>query len=233
MNIDQNSFCTAELLSIHLYDIISENNVSRDCYRRLVRFVNTVIRDNKKLLQGKVPDDISKFNLLISFFFTESSDPKIMHGPAVQNLLVKNSQVKGHVYHVCVHGCKLYNDDSESCEYCHENRFKSVELGVRIPTATIKILSIGDIIAQLLGNEKTRELLRYRADREVDQGITDFFDGENYKDFRDNYNAFQNPDDIAIALYTDGFVNDNKGKMKFTMIHAIVLNYDPCLRYAK
>lgn len=72
MNIDQNSFCTAELLSIHLYDIVSENNVSRDCYRRLVRFVNTVIRDNKKLLQGKVPNDISKYKLLISFFFLQS-----------------------------------------------------------------------------------------------------------------------------------------------------------------
>jgi hypothetical protein len=74
--------------------------------------------------------------------------------------------------------------------------------------------------------------LRYRVDRVEEQGvISDYFDGQAYKDFKAKHSAFQNPDDVAIALYTDGFVNDNKAKVQFTMVHAIILNYDPLLRY--
>lgn len=52
-NIDTSNFTTADLLSIHLYDLILESNVPRECYRKIVRFVNTVIRDHQKLLQGR------------------------------------------------------------------------------------------------------------------------------------------------------------------------------------
>lgn len=143
-----------------------------------------------------------------------------------------NTSVKGHVYDVCYKGCKLYNDESEHCEHCKEKRYKLIEgVSTPIPTATIKILSIGDVISQLLGNEESRKLLRYRADRPVENNkISDYFDGQQYIKFKSEYGAFENPDDVAIALYTDGFINDNKGKTSFTMIHAIILNYDPFLR---
>lgn len=129
----------------------------------------------------------------------------------------------------------MYNDEAEECEYCQEKRFKpavenDVEL-TKVPSATIKILSIGDVIAQLLGNNKTREQLRYRVDREVEEGtIRDYFDGQDYKNFKANFNAFAGPDDVALAIYTDGFINENKGKLSYTIIHVVVLNYDPYLR---
>ena len=38
-------------------------------------------------------------------------------------------------------------------------------------------------------------------------------------------------DDVAIALFTDGFTNRNTRGNDFTIVHAIILNYDPSLRY--
>lgn len=234
-HIDSKTFTRSELLSIHLYDIICENNVSRECYRKLVRFVNTVIRDHSKLIQGIF--FLEEFITLCSLpcFFLESSSPSIMHGPAVDNLLKANSNVKGHVYSVCVNGCMLFNDEKEECDHCKEKRYKQVVNSLQttnIPAASIKIISIGDVISQLLGNQKTRKLLRYRAERDTEEGvINDYFDGEDYKNFKKNHAAFENPDDVAIAIYTDGFINENKGKNHFTLIHVIILNYDPFLRF--
>ncbi|KAL0582365.1 hypothetical protein ABG067_007792, partial [Albugo candida] len=65
---------------------------------------------------------------------------------------------------------------------------------------------------------------------EVPGVISDYFDGADYKAFKAN-NLFQSPEDIAIALYADGFVNQNKGKQELVILHVMVLNYDPALRY--
>ncbi|KAG2228512.1 hypothetical protein INT48_006675, partial [Thamnidium elegans] len=92
-NVDQHTFTITELLSIHLFDIVSDNNVPRECYRQLVRFANTIIRDIQKIHE-------------------ESPNPKIMHGPAVDNLLKRHSNVKAHIYDACIQGCRLFNDDS-------------------------------------------------------------------------------------------------------------------------
>ncbi|KAI8050095.1 hypothetical protein BDF21DRAFT_184095 [Thamnidium elegans] len=130
----------------HIYH--QNNNVPRECYRQLVRFANTIIRDIQKIHE-------------------ESPNPKIMHGPAVDNLLKRHSNVKAHIYDACIQGCRLFNDDSMECNYCKSERFRITESGLKVPEATLKVISIGDVIAQLLSNNKTRELLRYRADRHM------------------------------------------------------------------
>jgi hypothetical protein len=88
--------------------------------------------------------------MLTHIIFIESTDPKILHGPAVDNLLKTNSGVQGYKYDVCVRSCKLYNDDAEECEFCKEKRFEETvaETIPKSPVATIKILSVGDVIAQ-------------------------------------------------------------------------------------
>ena len=95
----------------------------------------------------------------------------------------------------------------------------------------MNIMSIGDLLAQMLSDSKTNELLKYRAEREasdIDE-IRDIFDGQNYKDLiRKGF--FTNPNDIAIGLFTDGFVNQKKGKNTYTIIHVIVFNFDPSIR---
>jgi hypothetical protein len=96
-------------------------------------------------------------------------------------------------------------------------------------------MSIGDIISRLLANPDTRAELRYRHEYDNRENaepniIADFFDGEEYKAFKRN-NNFQNEHDVAIALFNDGFVTTNRGGRLFTMMHVVVLSYNPQLRY--
>lgn len=94
----------------------------------------------------------------------------------------------------------------------------------------MKMMSIGDQLAKLLGNNTTRQELHYRHNRVANPNvISDFFDGAMYKNFVAKGN-FQNKDDIAVALFLDGFVNRKKSKEPLTIVHVMVLNYDPIIR---
>ncbi|KAI9005433.1 hypothetical protein CLU79DRAFT_713157, partial [Phycomyces nitens] len=122
-------------------------------------------------------------------------------------------------YDVCPKGCKLYNlDDAQvECAACGEQRYKPNNSIVKVPIAQMKLLSIGDIISKMLADRDTRELLQYRANRESRAGeINDIFDGKNYKELV-RQGMFANPDDIALGIYTDGFVNQKKGKASYTV----------------
>ncbi|CAO3618584.1 unnamed protein product [Mucor hiemalis] len=95
----------------------------------------------------------------------------------------------------------------------------------------MKMMSIGDQLAKLLGNNTTRQELHYRHNRVANPNvISDFFDGAMYNNFVAKGN-FQNKDDIAVALFLDGFVNRKKSKEPLTIVHVMVLNYDPIIRY--
>lgn len=73
-----------------------------------------------------------------------------MHDPAVDNLLKSHSNVKDYVYAVCIQGLKLFSDDAVECNYCQSQRFNVAESQLQVPAASIKIISIGDVIAQLV-----------------------------------------------------------------------------------
>ena len=91
-------------------------------------------------------------------------------------------------------------------------------------------MSLGDQLARLLGNSDAREKLHYRGNRPcITDGLSDYFDGEEYKALKDKH-FFQSPDDVAVALFLDGFVNTKKSKQPLTIVHVMVLNYDPSLR---
>jgi hypothetical protein len=163
------------------------------------------------------------------------TNPKIIHGPQVESLMKRQTSLAAHSYDVCVNGCKLYNleDEQTSCIYCDSERFDvdSPEKSL----STMKMMSIGDIISRLLANPDTRAELKYRHEYDNRENaepnvIADFFDGEEYKAFKNN-NNFQNEHDVAVALFNDGFVTTNRGGRLFTMIHVVVLSYNPQLRY--
>jgi hypothetical protein len=119
------------------------------------------------------------------------------------------------------------NDIDDECDYCYDNRYDVTGR----PLGKIKVMSIGDIVSKLLANPSTRQKLRYRHEREETPGvIEDFFDGQVYQQYK-NDGKFDNPDDIAVALFTDGFVNEKRGNRLFTMVHLIILNYNPEVRY--
>ncbi|CEP16793.1 hypothetical protein [Parasitella parasitica] len=213
--IGENIYTTSELVSIELYDLVKDFTIPREAYRRLVRLMNTVIRDKEKL--------------------ERETNPQIMHGPQVENMMKRQASFEAHSYDVCVNGCKLYNleDEQTSCTYCNSRRFQ-VANPVK-PLATMKMMSLGDIVSRLLANPDTRAELKYRHEYENRENpepnvIADFFDGEEYKAFTNNDN-FQSENDVAIALFNDGFVTTKRGGRLFTMIHVIVLSYDPQKRY--
>ena len=94
----------------------------------------------------------------------------------------------------------------------------------------MKMMSVGDQLSHMLSNNSTRINLQYRHEREEVPGvITDYFDGEDYRTLRAN-GMFESPDDLAIALFVDGFVNQKKSKQEMTIVHVLVLNFDPSIR---
>lgn len=120
------------------------------------------------------------------------------------------------------------NEDDDQCQYCGEKRYQISKPD--IPRATMTIMSIGERLAQMLADPKTNELLQYRSERQSVPGeISDIFDGENYKDLV-RRGFFTNPNDIAVGLFTDGFVNQRKGKSSYTIVHIIIFNIDPSIR---
>ncbi|KAI8095487.1 hypothetical protein BDF21DRAFT_405987 [Thamnidium elegans] len=52
-NISENSFTKTQLLSIHLPQIITRNQISRAAYREIVMFVNTALRDMNNILLNR------------------------------------------------------------------------------------------------------------------------------------------------------------------------------------
>ncbi|CEP16636.1 hypothetical protein [Parasitella parasitica] len=154
-----------------------------------------------------------------------------MQDPQVETTMNRQSCFEAqHSYDVCVNGCKVYNleDHETSCTYCNSHMFL-VDNPVK-PLVRMKMMSLGDIVLRLLANPDTRAELRYRHEydnREHTEAnfIADFFDGEEYKAFKNN-NNFQSENDAAINLFSDEFVTTKRGGRLFTMIHVIVLSYD-------
>ncbi|CEP17097.1 hypothetical protein [Parasitella parasitica] len=155
------------------YDLVKDFAIPREAYRRLVRLMNTVIRDKEKLEREK--------------------NPHILHGPQVENMMKRQASFEAHSYDVCVNGYKLYNmeDEQTSCAYCNSQRFQ-VSNPIK-PLATMKMMSLGDIVSRLLSNTASRAELKYRLNTITEKNQSQislpiFFDGEEYKAFKNNDN---------------------------------------------
>jgi hypothetical protein len=81
--IGGNTYTTSELISIELYDLVHDFAIPREAYRRLVRLMNTMIRDKEKLGRGnrKKSPSVKVCSILISYhkqrqIQKSSTDPK-------------------------------------------------------------------------------------------------------------------------------------------------------------
>lgn len=52
--IGSGSFNKLQLLSIYLSQLVREYRIPREGYRKLVRFINTCIRDHDEIVSGKI-----------------------------------------------------------------------------------------------------------------------------------------------------------------------------------
>ncbi|OAD75291.1 hypothetical protein PHYBLDRAFT_64218 [Phycomyces blakesleeanus NRRL 1555(-)] len=196
----ENTFTTSQLLSIELYDIVTSFNVSTECHRQLANLMNTVFWDHDKL--------------------SKEYSPEILQAGPVNTLLKNKAAIKAHAYVICMNACRLYNNtqNKEECPHCGSKRFMEATdntLTHLVPVKTMKMI--------LLGNSDTRKKLHYRANRQlISSELSDYFDGEEYKALKTQH-FFQSPDDVAVALFLDGF--------QLTIVHVMILNYDPLIRY--
>ncbi|OAD81231.1 hypothetical protein PHYBLDRAFT_73842 [Phycomyces blakesleeanus NRRL 1555(-)] len=142
--ISTNTFTKAELMSIHLSQLMLQHRIARAAYRDIVQFINTVIRDH---------DDIMM--VMAKLLMLCSSQSQVSRAMSMMSALV-----------------------------------------------------VVDCMALMM----TRNLVLTVANRNtrlIPIKLTNIFDGDNYKQLVQQ-GLFSNPDDIAIGLYTDGFVNQKK-----------------------
>ncbi|OAD71057.1 hypothetical protein PHYBLDRAFT_171119 [Phycomyces blakesleeanus NRRL 1555(-)] len=224
----ESNLASANIISQYIAeDVEMQNNIRND-----------IIDDNELVSNSDYAVNAIEINKAISYkcdcSFKDSEEPgaKISHGETVNALLKSKTSVKGHEYDVCPNDCQLYeiNDNQESCVYCGKPRYKTDTEQSQTPAASMKLMSVGDMFSQMLADPATRELLYYRANRESVAGqLTNIFDGENYKQLVQK-GLFSNPNAVAIVLYTNGFVNQKKGKSLYTIVHAVVFNLDTSIR---
>ncbi|OAD75383.1 C2H2-type zinc finger transcription factor [Phycomyces blakesleeanus NRRL 1555(-)] len=197
-----NTFTTSELFSIGLNDLVTDHGVSTDLHSLLVDLMNMVIRDNDKL--------------------KEEYNPKVLHAGPVNTLIKSKTDLKSYEYDICENVCLLFDitKDEDKCSICKAYRYKEIDGDSSlVPVNIMKMMSIGDQLARLLGNDKTRAKLQCRANRQsISNKISDYFDGEEYKTLKEQQ-LFDSPNDIAIALFLDGFVNQEKSKQQLTIVH--------------
>ncbi|KAI9332180.1 hypothetical protein BD770DRAFT_403299 [Pilaira anomala] len=108
---------------------------------------------------------------------------------------------------------------------CRASRYKT---GTTSPRAQMACVSIGKSLTQMLLDDDTRELFKYKNNFDFNnEQLVDIFSGENYKHLRDEKIVGDN--DICIVMYVDGFQNKHKPDSSQTMIHSIIMNLDPSI----
>ncbi|KAG1115135.1 hypothetical protein G6F42_014014 [Rhizopus arrhizus] len=89
------------------------------------------------------------------------------------------------------------------------------------PFATIKQLSIAEQLAHLITCRQFEDCLQYKASRDTTYHVPE------------SAILSQNPNNINLLMYTDGFNPFKRGKVHMTLIMFIVFNLPPELRYVE
>lgn len=157
----------------------------------------------------------------------------ILNLDTLENKLAAKLKSKAHLYDVCRNGCMLFEKTDDlitSCKHCQSPRY--INEVTKRSFKQMKMLSIGDQVAKLLASEVIRSLMKYRHNYQHEDGVyRDCFDGEEYQSLLRNTDLFSGEDDVAMALFVDGFTpgKANSGA-KLTIVHLINLNIPPQFR---
>ncbi|KAL0074245.1 hypothetical protein J3Q64DRAFT_1704548 [Phycomyces blakesleeanus] len=154
-----NIFTTSKLFSICLNDLVTNFEVSTDLHHLLVDLMSTVICDKDKL--------------------KEEYNSKILHTRPVNTLIKSKTDLKSYVYNICDNICSLFDitKDEDKCFIFKTCRYKEINSDSSlVPVNTMKMISFGEQLARLLGNNKTRSKLQYRANRQsISNEMSDYF----------------------------------------------------------
>ncbi|SAM02736.1 hypothetical protein [Absidia glauca] len=142
--------------------------------------------------------------------------------------LINTYPIDAKSYSVCVKGCMLFNNNTlTQCLICKAPRYKDETYN--IPRRLILTVSLADQLALLIFNKATRERLLYRSQYQQTTKMDDIFAGSNYRSVA--HQLFPNELDIALSLYTDGFNSSSSKAGKMTMVHVVINNYHPAIRF--
>lgn len=153
-----------------------------------------------------------------------------MFPETITSQLKSKTMIRAKEYQVCKNGCRLYEEsdqDTSDCENCNLQRFPQGE-----PVRTMKIFSVGDVVASMLANNKIRDLMKYRHEFVADRNMyCDYFSGSAYQSLLAE-GHFSGEHDVALALFVDGFTaTKSTQSAHLTIVHLINLNLPPEIRY--
>ena len=188
--------------SLDLYAMAVEAGVPRETWNAMIKRINS---------------------------FTNGVRPKLYSYQRAQNELRRRYPVKPQLYDVCPDGCKMFeNDDTtDVCEFCGKHQFKDE---TTTPVKQVLQLPLKQQLALLIKDRESREMLMHRSTREASELVLkDVFDGDAYKEMENV--LFTGAMDIALGLYTDDFTRYRRGGQSMTIVHLVVLNLPPEIRY--
>lgn len=181
-----------------------------------------------------------------------------MHCPDTVNRWIRNSDDGFKVVRnldVCENGCSLFPEDDLNVLTCpvpgcnrprYVNQAQAVAArqdGIDLnddssisfaPVQRLAVASVGASLAQMLVNDDKRSLFDYRQSIEpVSEGTPiyrDIFDGQVFQHLVNTEGLFQNPNDIGLLIFVDGFLPKNVNGCTMTIVHCLVMNIDPLNR---
>ncbi|KDN34874.1 hypothetical protein RSAG8_12061, partial [Rhizoctonia solani AG-8 WAC10335] len=152
------------------------------------------------------------------------------------------SGLETRAYDCCINSCCCFlgkYKDLTSCPYCKESRFNSSGK----PRRVFRYSPLIPQLRALFQNVDMVKKLRYRVeieDEHMPDVIQDVFDGAHYRSLRTKqvtptspYCFFDNPEDIALSLSTDGFTLFKRRRRGLSTAWPIILinnNLSPKIR---
>jgi hypothetical protein len=221
-----------DAIGMLLYNAREKFNFCREGYDVFISIINQHIMG----FYGKVALILSNHdNIVDGFFFCfflgggyiDPDGKRIPSGDQTLETINSACPVTYQRFDCCPTGCKMYLDDPDDefqrqCSHCNVKRYLDEDEAK--PAAYVKKTSITSIIASKLANPLTRMQMRYREERQLNSNAaTDIFDGHFYKSLVAN-DYFNNPDDVAIGLYLDGFNPFKTNTFQCTLVNMIIYN---------
>ncbi|QRW11103.1 Transposase family tnp2 [Ceratobasidium sp. AG-Ba] len=149
------------------------------------------------------------------------------------------SNLQTRAYDMCVNSCLCFlgkHQDLDACPFCHSPRYTPAGVPRRVFNYTPLIPQLISLFQNPDSIEKVRRRARHEEVRlEEPNVIDDVFDGEVYRTLRQTrvredseYRYFDNLDDIALGLGTDGFSMFKRRRHKGTSTAwpLILVNYN-------
>ncbi|OAD73080.1 hypothetical protein PHYBLDRAFT_169336 [Phycomyces blakesleeanus NRRL 1555(-)] len=199
----------AQAVSLELFSMFFENNISHEDYDKCIKIVNKYMAELR----------FTKVDSLLSYY-------------RVNTLLKEKYPVKSIAYDMCINGCCWFStveegdfiDKDETCPHCGEDRYKVERVSVK-PAQTFQIVPLLEQLWFKLAHPEEWAKMTYGtrclAGR-CEDICEDIFDGDVVGRLLDCG---------VVSMFVDQFNPFKNAKMSSSVIYVINLNIYPKERY--